>query len=68
MIPINFSESEDQISDIDRLISVPPSTEFPFMDRELSWLNFNNRVLDLVDSGNIPILERVKFLSIANPY
>ena len=66
MIPINFSESDDQISDIDRLVSIPPSTEFPFMDRELSWLNFNNRVLDLVDSGNIPILERVKFLSIAN--
>jgi len=36
-----------------------------FSDRELSWLAFNNRVLDLAkDSLRIPLLERAKFLAI----
>jgi len=37
-----------------------------FMDRELSWLKFNERVLSLAKNPEIPLLERVKFLSIAN--
>lgn len=40
--------------------------KIPFMDRELSWLKFNERVLSLAQDPNIPLLERVKFLSIAN--
>ena len=36
-----------------------------YLDRELAWLDFNNRVLDLArDAGRIPLLERVKFLAI----
>lgn len=38
----------------------------PFVDRELSWLEFNNRVLSLAHDETVPLLERVKFLSIAN--
>ena len=34
------------------------------IDRELSWLEFNSRVLDLAEDSEIPILERVRFLSI----
>ena len=35
------------------------------MDRELSWLAFNNRVLDLAkDKLRVPLLERAKFLAI----
>ena len=34
------------------------------LNRELSWLEFNSRVLDLVADGNVPLLERVKFCSI----
>ena len=35
-----------------------------FVNRELSWLNFNERVLDLAESSRLPLLERVKFLAI----
>ena len=48
---------------------VPPAAEpLPedrFLDRELSWLAFNNRVLDLAkDKLRVPLLERAKFLAI----
>ena len=36
-----------------------------YLDRELAWLDFNDRVLDLArDAQRIPLLERVKFLAI----
>jgi polyphosphate kinase len=34
------------------------------LNRELSWLDFNARVLDLVADPEVPLLERVKFCSI----
>ena len=33
-------------------------------DRELSWLDFNQRVLEMAEDESIPILERVRFLAI----
>ena len=35
-----------------------------FANRELSWLEFANRLLDLADDARQPLLERVKFLAI----
>ena len=40
------------------------STEQRYLDRELSWLAFNTRVLELAESDRQPLLERARFLAI----
>ena len=35
-----------------------------YTNRELSWLQFNERVLELAEDESVPLLERVKFLAI----
>ncbi len=44
----------------------PPSAFGPerFLNRELSWLDFSSRVLDLAAETATPLLERAKFLAI----
>jgi len=44
-----------------------PDAELPadrFLDRELSWLAFNQRVLELSQDPELPLLDRTKFLAI----
>lgn len=40
------------------------ATAFPYTNRELSWLDFNARVLEEAYEKENPILERCKFLGI----
>ena len=37
-----------------------------YIDRELSWLDFNNRVLELAEDNSLPLLERVRFMAIVS--
>ena len=44
--------------------STEPLPADRFSDRELSWLAFNQRVLELAEDTEVPALERAKFLAI----
>ncbi len=35
-----------------------------YLNRELSWLDFNDRVLQLAEDRSLPLIERLKFLAI----
>jgi polyphosphate kinase len=38
--------------------------DYTFFDRDLSWLTFNGRILELAGKDDVPLMERVNFLSI----
>src|SRR5881628_3791684 len=51
------------------VISAPPqagdlTNPRLYTNRELSWLDFNDRVLQLAEDESLPLMERVKFLAI----
>lgn len=55
----------DFIDDFDE--GIPDTADLPtdrYLDRELSWLAFNQRVLELAEDPRTPLLERVNFLAI----
>jgi polyphosphate kinase len=44
------------------VVATPPQQRY--LNRELSWLDFNERVLALAEDEAVPLLERAKFLAI----
>ncbi|HUH53839.1 MAG TPA: RNA degradosome polyphosphate kinase [Microbacteriaceae bacterium] len=62
----SYAESETELLhtseiNLQELIELPTKR---YIDRELSWLAFNQRVLELAEDPAVPLLERAQFLAI----
>ena len=60
-----MAHAADTKVDVTERASAPPldASEL-YVNRELSWLDFNDRVLQLAEDESVPLLERLKFLAI----
>ncbi|KQZ83198.1 polyphosphate kinase [Microbacterium sp. Root166] len=63
VLDAGLGDSDDDDFDQDE----PVDAELPdhrYLDRELSWLAFNQRVLELAEDPDLPVLERANYLAI----
>jgi polyphosphate kinase len=57
------SDFDDDFEPFD-MENAPELVAERYLDRELSWLAFNQRVLELAEDPRLPVLERANFLAI----
>jgi polyphosphate kinase len=69
----NESFVDEDDTEIDAAVAASPTADEPrlddpslYLNRELTWLEFNRRVLHEADDPRTPLLERVKFLAIVS--
>ena len=63
--PISAVETAEL--DVAALVAEPPGEPADaelFFNRELSWVDFNRRVLELAEDPSVPLMERLKFAAI----
>ena len=60
------SQGTTPVNEAERPATVAVSGDRTLLDRELSWVEFNRRVLDQALRPEVPLLERLRFLSIVS--
>ncbi|WP_368497230.1 RNA degradosome polyphosphate kinase [Herbiconiux sp. A18JL235] len=58
------TDFDDDYDELTESTEGPALPEGRYLDRELSWLAFNTRVLELAEDPTLPVLERANFLAI----
>src|SRR3989442_3292920 len=64
-VPLAMAVAQ-RVTDVEKDDSTAAADRGPerYLNRELSWLDFNDRVLALAEDRSVPLLERAKFLAI----
>ncbi len=64
VLDAGLGDADDDDFDLPAAASDPELPEDRYIDREVSWLAFNQRVLELAEDPRLPVLERANFLAI----